>query len=96
MVLEDRLGRGGAVLAEMRSAMPHVSPHESLKALMEDRGLKHKNIWPVPGNKGAQPKYSAAAGRSARRKQNGWRSSSTCPSTCSSERYLTSKPTSSS
>ena len=52
MVLEDRLGRGGAVLAEMRSAMPHVSPHESLKALMEDRGLKHKNICRCPVTRG--------------------------------------------
>ena len=33
--------------------LPDISPHESLKALMEDRGLKHKDIWPVLGNKGA-------------------------------------------
>jgi HTH-type transcriptional regulator / antitoxin HigA len=33
--------------------LPGVSPQESLKALMEDRGLKHKDIWPVLGNKGA-------------------------------------------
>ena len=33
--------------------LPDVPPHESLKALMEDRGLKHKDIWPVLGNKGA-------------------------------------------
>ncbi len=32
--------------------LPRVSPAESLKALMEDRGLKHKDIWPVLGNKG--------------------------------------------
>ena len=32
---------------------PRVSPNESLRALMEDRGLKHKDIWPVLGNKGA-------------------------------------------
>ncbi len=32
--------------------LPDVSPNESLKALMEDRGLKHKDIWPVLGNKG--------------------------------------------
>lgn len=30
-----------------------VSPNESLNALMEERGLKHKDIWPVLGNKGA-------------------------------------------
>ena len=33
--------------------LPRVSPNESLLALMEDRGLKHKDIWPVLGNKGA-------------------------------------------
>lgn len=33
--------------------LPHVSPNESLTALMEERGLKHKDIWPVLGNKGA-------------------------------------------
>lgn len=33
--------------------MPRVSPNESLKALMDDHGLKHKDIWPVLGNKGA-------------------------------------------
>ena len=32
--------------------LPRVSPNESLQALMEDRGLKHKDIWPVLGNKG--------------------------------------------
>jgi plasmid maintenance system antidote protein VapI len=38
---------------EKRYPLPHVSPNESLKALMDDRGLKHKDIWPVLGNKGA-------------------------------------------
>jgi HTH-type transcriptional regulator / antitoxin HigA len=33
--------------------LPRVSPNESLKALMDERGLKHKDIWPVLGNKGA-------------------------------------------
>ena len=33
--------------------LPQVSPNESLRALMEERGLKHKDIWPVLGNKGA-------------------------------------------
>jgi len=33
--------------------LPRVSPNESLKALMHERGLKHKDIWPVLGNKGA-------------------------------------------
>jgi HTH-type transcriptional regulator/antitoxin HigA len=33
--------------------LPSVSPNESLNALMEERGLKHKDIWPILGNKGA-------------------------------------------
>ena len=33
--------------------LPAVAPHESLNALMEDRGLKHKDIWPVLGKKGS-------------------------------------------
>jgi HTH-type transcriptional regulator / antitoxin HigA len=33
--------------------LPRVSPNESLRALMEDRGLKHKDNWPILGNKGA-------------------------------------------
>jgi HTH-type transcriptional regulator/antitoxin HigA len=33
--------------------LPRVSPNASLKALMEERGLKHKDIWPILGNKGA-------------------------------------------
>ncbi len=38
---------------EKYHALPAVSPNESLKALMEDRGMKHKDIWPILGNKGA-------------------------------------------
>jgi HTH-type transcriptional regulator / antitoxin HigA len=38
---------------EKNHPLPHVSPNESLSALMEERGLKHKDIWPVLGNKGA-------------------------------------------
>ncbi|MBS1826378.1 MAG: transcriptional regulator [Acidobacteria bacterium] len=33
--------------------LPRVSPADSLKSLMEERGLKHKDIWPLLGNKGA-------------------------------------------
>jgi HTH-type transcriptional regulator/antitoxin HigA len=36
-----------------RYPLPRVSPNESLQALMEERELKHKDIWPVLGNKGA-------------------------------------------
>ncbi len=32
--------------------LPPVPPHEALKALMEERGLRHRDIWPVLGNKG--------------------------------------------
>jgi HTH-type transcriptional regulator/antitoxin HigA len=38
---------------EKNYPLPQVSPHESLNALMEEHGLKHKDIWPVLGNKGA-------------------------------------------
>jgi HTH-type transcriptional regulator/antitoxin HigA len=33
-------------------ALPPAPAHEALKALMEDRGLRHKDVWPVVGNKG--------------------------------------------
>jgi HTH-type transcriptional regulator/antitoxin HigA len=33
-------------------ALPAVSPQAALQALMEDRGLRHKDVWPVVGNKG--------------------------------------------
>jgi len=32
--------------------LPPVAPYEALQALMEDRGLRHKDIWPIIGNKG--------------------------------------------
>jgi len=38
---------------EKNYPLPQVSPNDSLKGLMEERGLKHKDIWPVLGNKGA-------------------------------------------
>jgi HTH-type transcriptional regulator/antitoxin HigA len=38
---------------EKNCPLPQVSPNDSLNALMEERGLKHKDIWPVLGNKGA-------------------------------------------
>jgi HTH-type transcriptional regulator/antitoxin HigA len=38
---------------DKRHPLPRVSPNESLNALMEERGLKHKDIWPILGNKGA-------------------------------------------
>lgn len=37
---------------EKHHPLPHVTPNESLRGLMEERGLKHKDIWPVLGNKG--------------------------------------------
>ena len=37
---------------EKHYALPAVAPQEALKALMEDRGLRHKDIAPVVGNKG--------------------------------------------
>ena len=54
---EDALAEVLAVLIEdyedKHYSLPDVPPHESLRALMEDRGLKHKDILPVMGNKGA-------------------------------------------
>ena len=38
---------------EKKYPLPQVSPNDSLNALMEERGLKHKDIWPVLGNRGA-------------------------------------------
>jgi HTH-type transcriptional regulator/antitoxin HigA len=38
---------------EKHHPLPRVSPNASLNALMVERGLKHKDIWPVLGNKGA-------------------------------------------
>jgi len=37
---------------EKHYALPAVPPREALQALMEDRGLRHKDVWPVVGNKG--------------------------------------------
>jgi len=37
---------------EKHYALPAVAPHQALKALMVDRGLRHKDVWPVVGNKG--------------------------------------------
>jgi HTH-type transcriptional regulator/antitoxin HigA len=42
-----------SIYEEEAHPLPRVSPHESLSALMEERGLKHKDVWPVLGNKGA-------------------------------------------
>jgi HTH-type transcriptional regulator/antitoxin HigA len=33
--------------------MPEAPAADSLRALMEERGLRHKDIWPILGNKGA-------------------------------------------
>jgi HTH-type transcriptional regulator/antitoxin HigA len=38
---------------EKAHPFPKVSPVASLNALMEERGLKHKEIWPILGNKGS-------------------------------------------
>jgi HTH-type transcriptional regulator/antitoxin HigA len=38
---------------ERHHPLPRRSPNDSLKALMDERGLKHKDIWPILGNKGA-------------------------------------------
>ena len=38
---------------EKHHPLPRVSPNDSLNALMQERGLRHKDIWPILGNKGA-------------------------------------------
>src|SRR5882757_1597862 len=59
----DRLSAEEQQLAEMltiliedfeskRYPLPSVPPVEALTSLMEDRGLRHRDIWPVLGNKG--------------------------------------------
>jgi len=37
---------------EKHYALSKVTPQQALKALMEDRGLRHKDIAPIVGNKG--------------------------------------------
>ena len=37
---------------EKHYSLPKVTPQQALKALMEDRGLRHKDIAPIVGNKG--------------------------------------------
>jgi antitoxin component HigA of HigAB toxin-antitoxin module len=46
--------------------LPRVSPNASLNALMEDRGLKHKDIWPCLGQ---QRSRHGSAGRPALHQQ---------------------------
>ena len=37
---------------EKHYALPKVTPQEALKAVMQDGGLRHKDIAPIIGNKG--------------------------------------------
>jgi len=54
---EEQLAEMLTILIEefetKRYPFPPVPPHQALKALMEERGLRHRDIWPVLGNKGA-------------------------------------------
>src|SRR5437667_12167891 len=53
---EEQLAEMLAILIEdfeeKNYPWPPVPGHEALKALMEERDLRHKDIWPVLGNKG--------------------------------------------
>ncbi len=53
---EEQLAEMLTILIEdfeaKRYPLPPVSPRDALKAMMEDRGLRHSDIWPVLGNKG--------------------------------------------
>lgn len=64
--------------------LPRVSPAESLRTLMEERGLKHKGVWPVLGNKGAATEVLNGRRQSVRRRRNGWLSTSSCRRSSSS------------
>ena len=54
---EEQLAEMLTILIEdfeaKRYPLPSVPPREALKALLEERGLRHADIWPVLGNKGA-------------------------------------------
>ena len=50
---------------------PSVSPDKSLHAPMEERGLKHKDIWPVLGNKGAATEVLGGRRSISKAQQNG-------------------------
>ena len=53
---EEQLAEMLTILIEdfeaKRYPLPPVPPREALKELMEERGLRHSDIWPVLGNKG--------------------------------------------
>jgi len=53
---EEQLAEMLTILIEdfeaKRHPLPPVPPREALKALMEDRGLRHADIWTVLGNNG--------------------------------------------
>ena len=53
---EEQLAEMLTILIEdfeaKRYPMTPVSPREALKELMEERGLRHSDVWPVLGNKG--------------------------------------------
>lgn len=50
---------------EKNYPLPHVSPNEFLNELIEERGLKHKDIWPLLGNKGVNRPSGPLPRRSA-------------------------------
>ena len=86
---EEQLAEMLTILIEECEAkhypLPPVAPREALKELMEERGLRHSDIWPVLGNKGAEHrKFSMASDPSAKRRQRSWLSSSAFLSNCSS------------
>ena len=53
---EEQLAEMLTILIEdfeaKRYPLPPAPPHEALRALMEERGLRHRDIWPVLGTKG--------------------------------------------
>ena len=68
---------------EKNYPLPQVSPNESMHALMEQRGLKHKDIWPGLGNKGAATEVLSGRRSISKTQAKDWLNSFMCRSPCS-------------
>lgn len=53
-------------------SLPPISPDEALRAVMEDRGLQHKHIAEIIGNKGLTTEILGAAGKSPKKSPSVW------------------------
>ncbi|MCC6389860.1 MAG: hypothetical protein IT167_04590 [Bryobacterales bacterium] len=57
---------------EQNYPLPEVPPYEALKAILEDRGLRHKDIAPAIGNKGLTSEILRATKPSAKPRRRNW------------------------